>query len=140
MPKYPFVISIPVLAASAFALCWLTPLPAFEASAEPGTENYSVSKQLFDPDVFGNVRSSFSRSVSTSDQPIVERRSIGRTTKFDEDTGADQRSGPGGIAMRAKIFNSEKRASVRQLAARLFDRLIRRCYGGQTLNQSRHTK
>ena len=82
MPKYPFAISIPVLAASAFALCWLTPLPAFEASAEPGTENYSVSKQLFDPDVFGNVRSSFSRSVSTSDQPIVERRSIGRTTEL----------------------------------------------------------
>jgi hypothetical protein len=81
MPKYPFAISIPVLAASAFALCWLTPLPAFEASAELSTENYSVSKQLFDPDVFGNVRSSFSRSVSTSDQPIVERRSMGRTTE-----------------------------------------------------------
>jgi hypothetical protein len=78
MPKNPVVASVAAIAAAACALCWLVPLPPFEASAGTRAEYYPVSKQLFDPEVFGNVRSSFSVGVS---KPSVEGRSVGRTTE-----------------------------------------------------------
>ena len=80
MPKNGLLITVPTLAAAACALCWLVPQRAFEASAETRVD-FSVSKQLFDPEAFGDVRSKFSGGDFTPSQATIEGRSVGRAAE-----------------------------------------------------------
>jgi hypothetical protein len=80
MPKTGVLVSIPTLAVAALALCWIAPPRGLEAAAETRTD-FSVSKQLFDPEALGSVRTKFTGSESRPTQAAVEGRSVGRSVE-----------------------------------------------------------
>ncbi len=77
MPKSSLLVSIPTIAVAALALSWLIPPRGLEAAAESRAD-FSVTKQLFDPELFGDGRSRF---FGGADQAAVEGRSAGRNAE-----------------------------------------------------------
>jgi hypothetical protein len=89
MPKKAFILPVASVAVAACALCWLTPLRGFQASAETAWGYPAASTQLFDASPIGGEPGGFGSATGGSNKP-----------------GAD-------VSVKAQIFDPEALGSVR---------------------------
>jgi hypothetical protein len=110
MPGKALFVSIPSIAAAAFALYWLAPPRSFEAAAEPSDGAFSVSTQIFDATLIGGERHSFVPAANESSRdsaaPAIKAQI------FDPEVFGTVRSNFSGT--RSVAGNPEARQSTRE--------------------------